>query len=753
MEIPREGRDSGGRPRRGARVRDPNRIELGLNLYIEGESKPAAYVGWCLPDGSKFCGNALSDQGAREDVFCNVHELCDLVGFDRDEGFDPWYFGRAYKRGSDQVDMLPVVEPGGRFDGRALAARSRDYRVVAKNMFKKEEAPAATTSCLNPYLVVGAGGSTPRAPVPAYVVGDSRKRAKSRKRADAAATRHQPAPAHLAAPPSSPAARTVTTTTTTVRAKKKRDREPRSTSYDDGARTGYGHAVPHAPVYEYATPLDMFAHWYDGKHDVLGCDESLDARTVWDTILPPTRPTKGKQWCRAYWEEKHAREYERACMTRSNWVTGADGKWERVDMPALDAVTSTGHTSGGATSGRNTTIGNAIDDGVDGNKNDDDQNDSDGGGDIAISDTDSDDDEDDDDEDAGQDGHKGKRRGGGDPDDKDLAAAFFSDTKGHVSDPRNVSYAMWDQPLLDRWFRRSARSSSHDDDPKIDAIVGRRWAFGTHMRYLCAWARPDTGVNARRLVRAASQNRGCSWNNIDIPTTWHAAAVLCTNPRYAAQVKAYDDALRACALSAVEAFLTRMEAAGHADILHALAVEARIALYGLGVLTRDRDGPPPQSVCVFPPGYMMSTRQELMAKAPQPNARAPIVRLIPRDPDADRAYNALMSASATRPVEQARPAAQPDAMEGVRTQRRADMATAARVRRIMRREWSRVERQHGLLAMVQADGQDQGDQDDEGTDDDDDDNDGASLARGARKPANPFLVVVERCMRDLEIAE
>nr|UMO79520.1 hypothetical protein [Pandoravirus aubagnensis] len=710
------------RPRRGARARDPNRVELGLNLYLEGECKPAAYVGWCLADGSKFCGNALNEHGVREEVFSDIQELCDLAGFGPDAGFDPWHFGRAYKKGSSEIDMLPVVEPGQRFDGRALAARSRDYRVGAKNMFKEKKPSPAAASCLSPFIVVGAGGSTPRAPPPAYVVGNPRKRAQARKRAEAAATRHQPAPA----PRSSPATQALTITTTTVRSKTKRDREPRSTSYDDDSvRIRLGHVASAAPIYEYATPLDMFAHWYDGKHDVLGCDESLDVRTVWDTILPATRPTKGKRWCRAYWEEKHARKYEQACMTRSNWVTDADGKWKRIDMPALDVL-----PSGGCLSSRG-------DSGSDGGDHDDDN-----------SDVDSD----------GDDGDDVNKNGdGGDVTDKDLAMAFFSDSKGTVVDPRDVSYAVWDQPLMDRWFRRSARSSSHDADPKIEAIVGRRWAFGTHMRYLCAWARPDTGVNARRLVRAASQNSGSLWSAPDTPTTWHAAAVLCTNPRYATQVKAYEDALRACALSAVDAFLARMDAAGYRDILAVLAVEARIALYGLGILSRDADGPPPESPCVFPPGYLMATRDELMARAPHAPVRAPTVRLIPRDPDADRAYKALMSASTNQP--QVQTLALPDGKEDVRAQRRAEMATARRAKRIMRREWTRVERRQGLLAGVQVDGQDQGQDEDE-----DDEIDDAARADGddacpsersgkAHGSGNPFLVVVERCMRDLEIAE
>lgn len=705
-------------------MRDPNRVELGLNLYLDGECKPAAYVGWCLADGSKFCGNALNDQGVRGEVFCDIGELCDLAGFDRDAGFDPWHFGRVYKKGSSDIDMLPVVEPGQRFDGRALAARSRDYRVGAKNMFKEKKPSTAAASCLTPFLVVGAGGSTPRAPPPAYVVGDPRKRAQARKRAEAAATRHQPTtPAQ--SPHSSPASLTVTTTT--VRSKAKRDREPRSTSCDDSARAGLAHLASVAPIYEYATPLDMFAHWYDGKHGVLGCDESLDVRTVWEAILPASRPTKGKHWCRAYWEEKHARKYEQACMTRSNWVTDPDGKWKRIDMPALDVLPSRGYLSNCG--------GGGSDDDVHDNNSD------------AGSDDDGDGDDD-----------ANKNDDAGDINDKDLAMAFFSDSKGTVVDPRDVSYALWDQPLMDRWLRRSARSSSHDADPKIEAIVGRRWAFGTHMRYLCAWARPDTGVNARRLVRAASQNSGSLWSTPDTPTTWHAASVLCTNPRYATQVKAYEAALRACALSAVDVFLSRMDAAGYKDILSVLAIEARIALYGLGILSRDADGPPPESPCVFPPGYLMATRDELMSKAPHAPVRAPTIRLIPRDPDADRAYRALMSASVSPP--QAQASAAPDGREGVRAQRRAEMAIARRVKRIMRREWTRVERRQGLLAGVQVDGQDQGhDEDDEF-----DDVAGATRAGGgdayssgtsskAHGSGNPFWVVVERCMRDLEIAE
>ncbi|AJF98200.1 hypothetical protein TW95_gp1466 [Pandoravirus inopinatum] len=87
------------------------------------------------------------------------------------------------------------------------------------------------------------------------------------------------------------------------------------------------------------------------------------------------------------------------------------------------------------------------------------------------------------------------------PTDEELAMAFYSDIRGDVVDPRDVVYGLWDQDLLDRWFRRSTRWCTPDADPVLDTIVRRRWVMGNHARYLCAWARPDVGVNARRIVR------------------------------------------------------------------------------------------------------------------------------------------------------------------------------------------------------------------------------------------------------------
>lgn len=445
------------------------------------------------------------------------------------------------------------------------------------------------------------------------------------------------------------------------------------------------------PVPDYASPVHMFTAWYE----LLGNDENGCDHSVSASDawnrMPARSDRKGDKWCRRYWERAYTKEAHSAYAKRSHSVVDSDGRRVRIDMPAPG---------------------------------------------VPVT-----------------------------PTADELAMAFYSDTKGGAVDPRDVVYGLWDQELLDRWFRRSTRWCTFDADPVLDAIVGRRWVMGNHARYLCAWARPEAGVNARRLVRPhaarASVARDgplpAATRGTEQRTSWHATIILFQNARYAAAVKAYEEQVRARAANAVEVFLDRMRLAGHGELIEMLRIEARIALYALGILEERVDGPIPKSPCVFAPDYCMTTRERLMSVVPPPPVRGPTTRPLARDPDAHRAFDAIMGldAKANDGSAAALTAPAPDPMEEVRAQRRALVDKGVRVKRLIRREWTRVERRN-LLADIEVD---QTRDDDDDDDDDDDGDDGVARDRHrtghrTRKPKpHPFWSGIERRMRLLDLVE
>nr|UMO78897.1 hypothetical protein [Pandoravirus belohorizontensis] len=455
------------------------------------------------------------------------------------------------------------------------------------------------------------------------------------------------------------------------------------------------------PAPDYTSPVHMFTTWYDLLDNGENGCDHSVSASDAWSRMPAASDRKGDKWCRRYWERAYAKEAHRAYAKRSHCVVDSDGRRVRIDMPAPG---------------------------------------------VPVT-----------------------------PTADELAMAFYSDTKGGAVDPRDVVYGLWDQELLDRWFRRSTRWCTFDADPVLDAIVGRRWVMGNRALYLCAWARPEAGVNARRLVRphvaCASVARGealaVATRGTEQRTSWHATIILCQNARYAAAVKAYEEQVRARAANAVEVFLDRMQLAGHGELIEMLRVEARIALYALGILEERVDGPVPKSPCVFAPGYCMTTRERLMSVVPPPPVRGPTTRPLARDPDARRAFDAIMGLDAKTndgSVTALTPPA-PDPMDEVRAQRRALVKKGVRVKRLIRREWARVERRN-LLGDIEVD-QPQDDDDDDGDDDDGGDDDGDDgdtddavardrrrTERRMRKPkSHPFWSGIERRMRLLDLVE
>jgi hypothetical protein len=513
---------------------------------------------------------------------------------------------------------------------------------------------------------------------------------------------------------------------------------------------------------EHASAFDMFFVWYQHHHDEYRCHAS--ARDAWDSILPPTNPNRNEKWCRSYWKRLYAKEARDAYNTRCQYVLDDRGHRTRVDTVAPDVCNT--------------------------------------------------------------------------PTVDDLAMTFYSDTRGGiargVTNPHSIVYAQWDQGLLDRWFRRSTRWDTFADDPALDAIAKRRWVMGNHARYLCAWALPNVGVNARRIVRAQTcrtlrdvpgaprlqlphghestvegrkygDEKSCaivetrnaladaatatppSSHLTEKRMSWHAAVTLCQNPRYAAAVAAYEASLRARAFDALEIFLERMKSAGHGDdVIDMLRVEVRIALYGLGILDKRTDGPPPKSLCVFAPGYSMKTREHLMSAVPRPPVRGPTTQPTVRETDARRAFQAIMCSSTSSndnndtipPIDisdvsleatGARPpAATTAALSGashnntvddeVRSQRRLAIERGTRVKRLVRREWNRVERRN-LLSDVEVDTELE--EDDDGNDRErsdtmDSDGDSKTGTAAINKPkikVDPFWSGVERRMRLMDLVD
>ncbi|ATE82153.1 hypothetical protein psal_cds_280 [Pandoravirus salinus] len=519
-------------------------------------------------------------------------------------------------------------------------------------------------------------------------VGSSHKRADARRRATARATRSEPMTPPAKSGSNAGGATTITTHVR-VRARGKRAR---------AAAPPLPAGAP--PVLDYESPIHMFTLWYEhGDH---GRDQSKSAHDAWHT-MPTGHSNKREKWCRAYWERAYAREARDAYAKRSHFIVDADGRRVRIDMPAPHVTVT--------------------------------------------------------------------------PTVEELAMTFYSDTRGDVVDPRDVVYGLWDQDLLDRWFHRSTRWCAPDADPALDAIVRRRWVMGNHARYLCAWARPDVGVNARRLVRprgvardstapvtdaapldaAGEDKAACAtpiiMRSAEQRTTWHAAVTLCQNARYAAAIKTYEERLRERAAAAVSAFLDRMRVAGHGELIGMLEIEARIALYALGILNERTDGPRPKSPCVFGPGYCMTTRERLMSVVPPPPVRGPTTQPVARDPDARRAFEAIMGLNAKAGGDDALNAvpSTPDPLDEVRSQRRVAVDRGVRVKRLIRREWNRVERRD-LLGDVEVDQ----DQEDDESDEDTDDAENAGEAGGGRsrrpKP-DPFWSGIERRMRLLDLVD
>lgn len=684
-----EGAPRTNRQRRPARTQkttdSDDHIDLGLALYPPDHTESVARVDWCSRDGSKFRGNMIRGSIVG-DAFGDIAELCEFAGVNPDDGLQGWTFGLNRKSLGDSPTGQPVNEPSGQFDGRALATRVAAF-IAASNIVFKEKCKPPRVSVLAPFIVP-AGTASAKPPIPKFI-GSVSKRADTRKRAVASASRSDPAP--LVAPTHGVGV------VTAQMPKGKRQREPRPTSRAPGTQ-GQTDAAE-TVVYEYASAADMFAVWYDLNNDEHGCDHAVSAEHAWDKILPATHSDEHEKWCRAYWEKAYAEDAARAYESRAHFVVGADGRRVRFDMAAPG---------------------------------------------VPVT-----------------------------PTVEELAMAFYSDAHGTVVDPHNVVYARWDQTLLDRWFRRSTRWSTLDADPVLAAIVGRRWMMGNHARYLCAWARPETGVNGRRLVRAPARTAATTStppspasgdivgakedaaevrpaasaeDGGDQMTTWHTAVILCQNARYDAIVKAYDARLRARALEAVDVFLARMEAAGHGELIEMLRVEARIALYRLGILNKRTDGPPPQSLCTFAPGYCMATREYLMSVVPPPPARAPTTQTLPREPDSRRAFDALMGTAkggddAMSIVAVGGTVGAVDPMDEVRAQRRAQVARGARAKRLIRREWKRVERRN-ILAEAEVD------QESDEDDDDDQDDDGVRVV----KP-DPFWSSIEQRMRLLDLVE
>ncbi|AGO82336.1 hypothetical protein pdul_cds_327 [Pandoravirus dulcis] len=672
-------RDGEGRDKR----KEGGYVDLDLLLWPPGGAKAVACVQWCSPRGSKFHG-AMTDDARTP--FGTIHELCRAAGLDPDIHFSGWTVGLAKGPGSGICTGLSLAESDGHFDAHALMARLAAFRAASERMFgPRPPAPKPRAATLSGFLVPE-GSAITKQPVLRFV-GSAGKRADARRRATAASTRFESA-VPWTAPSTASGGGTAGTITTHVRvtAKGKRARAAPPPSPAD---------APPAP--DYASPMHMFATWYDLHNDENGCHHSVSASDAWNR-MPATGTHKDDKWCRRYWKRAYTKEAHSAYTKRSHSVVGSDGRRVRIDMPAPD---------------------------------------------VPVT-----------------------------PTADELAMAFYSDTKSGAVDPRDVVYGLWDQELLDRWFRRSTRWCTFDADPVLDAIVGRRWVMGNHARYLCAWARPEAGVNARRLVRPHTA-RASGARDGPLPavarsteqrTTWHATIILCQNARYAAAVKAYEEQVRARAANAVEVFLDRMRLAGHGELIEMLRIEARIALYALGILDKRVDGPIPKSPCVFAPGYCMTTRERLMSVVPPPPVRGPTTRPLARDPDAHRAFDAIMgldakadagsAAAATPPV--------PDPMEEVRAQRRALVEKGVRVKRLIRREWARVERRD-LLADIEVDQtqdeDDDSDSDDNGGGDNGDANDAAAqdrhrTGRRTRKPKpDLFWSGIERRMRLLNLVE
>ncbi len=166
-----------------------------------------------------------------------------------------------------------------------------------------------------------------------------------------------------------------------------------------------------------------------------------------------------------------------------------------------------------------------------------------------------------------------------DDDDDDDEWAASSDATGPVVDPHTMPYAQWGSTLMERWLRRYQRWDTLDADPVLERVTSvrkRDW------HYLCVWAPPSTSEGPPAL----SNRPTCE--------TWHSGTRLRSNPRYAAAVDAYRADLGKRALVSREAFLKRMAAAGHTDVIDMLRKEVGICFYDLGI-ARLADGPKPTS--------------------------------------------------------------------------------------------------------------------------------------------------------------
>lgn len=279
-----------------------------------------------------------------------------------------------------------------------------------------------------------------------------------------------------------------------------------------------------------------------------------------------------------------------------------------------------------------------------------------------------------------------------------LAEAFTSDSRGTVQDIHTVPYAQWTHQLLERWLRRKGRFDSLENDPVLERIMGRR-SRGSQTCYLCRWKRPAVDAEPRRMVRArrapqppppipcgslvpesasevgplsesaparqmadkhindgATQGQGPSTGTAAVSRasggscdTWHSDVLLVQSKYMCPIVDRYNEDLFKRARTAANTFISRVRASGQYDqeTIDMLKNELRISLFDMGILTRARDGDPPQSMCILDLSVPL-TLDDLRSCAPAPRPALPPLPSVFADPDRVFAY--LRTGSAEPPT-------------------------------------------------------------------------------------------------------